>query len=370
METHYEKVITGTPKASLAPYDGDLAKACLAMAQKGRSECCVKLMAEFARPDASGSFLAYAESERGQAMAQYIDNMITLTGRSIGSRSGEITTQLLMAWQFARYENGGLRTYVVEPGLQRRLLATELRNIRCQDLRLPYPCIYVCMDEALGFRVYNEGTGWHSLVGIYLTEDDGGLRVMTCGKGDGLDDALSHFHLPLAKDPEAPLDDVLDALANRVRTQDKAWAESQGMGSAAIDDLLDSWFSAFKWVMNLVFYVTHSEPGENIEMNKEARRLWQRASKLPRGPKRKSLVARANALPSRQRIVVGRGVKVDKSLPRSTGEVRALLTRTLVAGHWQRYAVGPKRAKREWRFKEPFWRGQGSEEGSNVHEVR
>lgn len=318
----------------------------------------VDVIREYLRPAAGGSFLELQAHERGRVI-------VDLLAQFLGNAENELSTQLMVAWQVIKYENAGERTYVASQGLSRQLLATELRGVRCEDLRLPYPSIYIAVDEGLGFTVYNQVTGVHPLYGVYVTEDESGWRLMLCGSGRGEDDALTHFHVNL--EHFDTVDESLAALREHVMKKDSGWARVRGFGDEYVGGLIDNWFSVFRWVMNLVFYVTHVEPGDHVEANRELSRLRERARKTT-GKKRERLLERARSLPSQRHIIVGKSVS-GRGMPANTGEARTLLRKTLVAGHWQRYAVGVGRQERVWKFREPFWRGQGPET-SAVHEVR
>ena len=368
MDTHYERVMRVRCRL---PVD-DLHATCLRLSESGRELAIIDAIRQAASPGAHGTFQELVDGDCGQKVMLYLSSVVLALGiEDLESMRGELMTQMLMAWQLVRHEDAGKRVYVVSPGLQRRLLATELRGLRCGDVRLPYPCVYVEVDPALGFRVWHEVTGWHELYGVYLTEDAGGLRFFTCGlgkEGGDIDDSLSHFHLDLS-DAERPLDDALDALFSRVVMGEAKWAREQGFGQAHMDELIDSWRRPFKWAMALLFYLTHGDPEvEHVELDDELRALYRRRERA-RGKKRERIDARIHERRPRPRIVVGRGVKVDKRLPKTAGEARTLLVRSLVAGHWQRYHVGPGRAETVFKFREPFWRGQGPE-GPIVHEVR
>jgi hypothetical protein len=56
---------------------------------------------------------------------------------------------------------------------------------------------------------------------------------------------------------------------------------------------------------------------------------------------------------------------------KAKGGGKALMVRTLVSGHWQRFATGEGRKDRTWKFRVPFWRGpDGSPQAeSNEHRL-
>jgi hypothetical protein len=283
--------------------------------------------------------------------------------------TGQLTTNVNMLWHLANYVRGGKRTYVVAPGLARRLLVTELRGLCGDDLGLPYPSLYVVIDPELGFKTWNPDTGWHRVTGAYMAQDgDRRWRILICAQGaqgrPEWDDALSAFDLNLT----GTVDAALDELRQRVSHNDQDYNRACGLPPRA-DEIVDDWVAVFKWLLNLIMFVTHADAAdlEHVDANAEAQALFARAQRA-QGKKRERLHARLRELPRRPRIVVGARVVVDERWPLTTGQARTLLVRTLVAGHWQRYHVGTGRQDTVWRFRQPFWRGQG-DEGPTVHEV-
>jgi len=79
-------------------------------------------------------------------------------------------------------------------------------------------------------------------------------------------------------------------------------------------------------------------------------------SPAPRRPSRRA----ANAEPKAWTFKLTRDVDVDaRDVVREFlgGQGSPQRVQTLVRGHWQRYAVGSGRELREWRHKEPYWKG-------------
>ena len=296
---------------------------------------------------------------------------------------GEVLTQSIVAWHTGRYDENGRQTYVPTSALSRLLLSTELRGLKCADMTLPYPSLYISVAPELGFTVHNEQTGAHPLYGMYITNDTvderKGWRVLLCGdrnsvsKGDW-DDALSHFYLDFSDD-EKPVAEAVSEVFNMVRSKGPEWCRRQGMKDTDLEEIIESWEASFKWAMNLLFYVTRPDfkDLEHVEANEEAAALWRRMENAPRGSKKRDRIRdQYRAAPKRPRILVGRRVVVDDRLPRSRSEARqAIMIRTLVPAHWQRYRIGAGRAETVWKQKDPYWRGPDDVEPipSQVHEV-
>jgi hypothetical protein len=68
----------------------------------------------------------------------------------------------------AEYRLCGRQAFVVPPGMQEALSRTSLKDVYFDDLKLPYPCIYVAMPDC-GAEVWGgEDTQWHTVGGAFL----------------------------------------------------------------------------------------------------------------------------------------------------------------------------------------------------------
>lgn len=290
--------------------------------------------------------------------------------------------QFNICYQMARFNETGRHTYSVSDGLAMKMALTELRGLKCEDLRLPQSCLYLQIPEFLGFRIHNALSGWHRVEGMYLTEDssdsavnagperigldtDGGRSWRAClvGKANEaatheLDDALLYFTIPLPADWSA--DDALNDVVAKFRTHkdhDASFAEHQ-------EEVVYEWKRVFQWVLNVMVYaVTPDSDHYFFRDNKEADSIWRRTQKLPKGSKkREELNAKLRGMNQQPRTLLGRNVIVTPQLRnmfehRDQRKGRTLMVRTLVSGHWRRFAVGAGRKERDYRFVEPYWRG-------------
>lgn len=280
------------------------------------------------------------------------------------------------------YERAGKRTYDVHPDLAERLVHTELRGLVADDLRLPYEAVYFIVPGGTGLKVWNNESEWHWVEGIYVVEDRRmrvgdevgkstgpevrGWRIMVVGAPKGKidyggvkldDDALSYFRVLL---PEGrSLDDCIKATVDEIE-----WSMKAGTGLWS-EKMSDDWTAHFRWVMNAVLYATWEEPGEHWEANREARQLWERIQKMPKGSrKRENLLQKAKGIPRQPRLRLGYKVVVNRHAPKpesmgteKSGAFReGVGVRTRVAGHWRKQAFGPGRTERKIIWIEPHWR--------------
>lgn len=356
MTTHFEKYTARRQEATrLAAKYSDLAELVVTATGLRKPPLEMEVIHEFFRKDCRQSF--YDSTAAFRPLAE-------MTFQHGGSNAEFVVTAHVM-WALNNFLDAGRQAYQVSPGLSQRLLLTELRGLRCGDLRLPYRAVYVEIDPALGFVVPNNATGDHPLCGAYIVQDGTSWLVVLCGDVNGnsaheYDDAILFFWLRL--DDENRL--VTDALRATFSNESESGMEHAST-FAAVEP-------PFRWVLNLLFYITR--PGyddlEHLELNDEAKALWRRMQNLPAGKKRDGLRDRWRAAPKRPRIYVGRSVPVVEDMPRRAGASLPVNVKTLVAGHFMRYHVGPGGAETVWKFREPFWRGGEPDGDEKPHYVR
>jgi hypothetical protein len=385
-ETHFERNSRHTAWAKkMLEQRGFLETIVTAVQEKPLA--CVDVLRLHLRPVADRAFQEVIETDEFHQVSAFIDWLMD-SARQNGmphrvSVEAEILTQAIVGWHTSRFDINGRQSYVPSQPLSRLLLSTELRGLKCSDMTLPYPSLYISVDPELGFRVHNEQTGAHPLYGLYITDDSvgerRGWRILLCGDRNEAsavewDDALSHFFLDFSNE-EKPVSEAVAETFAMVRSKGPEWCRKQGMKDSDLEDIIDSWEASFKWAMNLLFYVTRPDfkDLEHVEANEEAAALWRRMQNAPKGSKkRERILDQYRAAPKRPRILVGRRVVVDERLPRSRAEAKsALMIRTLVPSHWQRYRTGPGRTEVVWKQKDPYWRGPEDAEPAptQVHEV-
>ncbi len=384
-ETHFERNSKHATWAKKLLVDKGFTDA-MVTAVEERPLAALDVIREHLRPVADQPFGLVMKTEEFSYVAGFIKWLANKQPEGAPIRvafESELLTQSIVGWHSARYDLNGRQTYVPTEALSRLLLATELRGLKCSDMVLPYPSLYIAVSPELGFAVHNEQTGAHPLYGMYISTDDvegrPGWRVLLCGDRNSdttpdWDDALSHFYLDFS-DGEKPVTEAISGLFDMVRSKGPEWCLRQGMKDSDLEEIIETWEASFKWAMNLMFYVTRPDfkDLEHVEASTEAAALWRRMQNAPKDSKKRDrILDQYRSTPKRPRIVVGRRVVVDERLPRSRGEAKqALMVRTLVPAHWQRYYRGAGRAETIWKQKDPYWRGPDDVEPapSQVHEV-
>lgn len=346
---------------------------------------------------------AYSESEttdyssvvRSQKTQTFVNGLTILTKSLSGygdqSMSASIG-QFNIVYHMLNYERHGKHCYTVSDGLSTLLALTELRGLKCEDMKLPHPCLYLEIPEHLGFRIRNVVSGWHRAEGLYISEDqrdsgrksgvipaepDGGRCWRVCVVGapndtatHPLDDALVYFTIPLVEDWN--MDDSLKELVSRVHGNSTL---DPGL-NVETEESIGQWLAIFRWALNVMTYATTPDAEhETILANPEAEAIWRRIQKMPKSSKRDELRGKFKSMDPMERTLLGRSVKLTPALRsmaehKAKGGGKALMVRTLVSGHWQRFATGEGRKDRTWKFRVPFWRGSDGSPQADSHEHR
>ena len=275
-----------------------------------------------------------------------------------------------IAYTLHRFERSGKRIYRVSDGLAQRLLLTEMRGVKGDDIKLPFDCLYIEIPKSLGFTIQNQHTGEHAITGAYLFEscDSGGERGLSftlMGEPNDAsinagDDAFEYFTIPMS---DVGIDEDLENIKNRAN----AAIAKEAPGHWAAIPNPGKWDKIAKWIVAATFYATRPDAERDVVLvDPEAAALKRRHLAAPKGsPKRAELLERLKAKNALERTLLGKSVLVDRTMPTNDADAQrafsgvggVLTVRTLVAGHWQRFAVGKGRVDREWKFRAPFWRG-------------
>lgn len=277
-------------------------------------------------------------------------------------------------------DNGKL--YVVSKNLEHRLISTELRNIMAEDVRLPAESVYIMMPQNPPFvahRVtFKENSEKviekHEIEGVYLllTRENNDTRQVQCAvisRNRSLPIALSYIMLSNGKTVNDCLNYTLEITRNKYK---EMGYEDIGVSTHEIVE------SCFQYLMKVCIYTT--VPNSDISVlnsNPEFQKLWTRALKA-KGEKRKKLFKQANENKGSSRILLGGSLVISREEKEIAKQIRrgegiSHRVRTYVQGHWQRYwkkdPENPNEKRREWVFKQAFWKGDDSLPISNKKHI-
>lgn len=298
-----------------------------------------------------------------------------------------IQTHNIAHFSYMTWKKAGKKTYVVAPKLTEALKATKLSKYPADLLRAPAQSLYVEFPPgAFEFTTYSDDitksdTGFVSLPieGAYVLEDTSplGLRlwrvVVICQYRDTPSDNvhINHYYIPLKEG--ASVDECLADAVGMMKGEkeyvltipdegDVGKIGGINFNNVSWDDrIVDSAKEIFKFLMNVVIYVTRSDADATfVHVSPEYENFKARMLKA-QGKKREDLKARIRKLNPGTRVLLGKSYTIkrwdDKTAAQSPGEGRHITVRTLVSGHWRNQACGVGKLEHKTIWIEPFWRG-------------
>ena len=249
------------------------------------------------------------------------------------------------------YELAKRRTYEVSPALGIQLRDTELRGLRCADLRLPFESVYLEVPPEVELEMGQTQGKSLRASGVYIVDDRHDFE----GRG--------WRFMITAPDPEAPESDCLfmffigldDEMA--VDQALESFDEVKRLRPGTADFGFDFWRPLFKWSMNAMIYATWPDADrEDVYVDPTARGLWDRIKKQPPGSaKGKKLREELKHLNARSVIYLGRGVVAENEPAAGSGP--SLAVRVRVSGHWKHQPHGPNHSLRLLQWIQPYWKG-------------
>lgn len=303
--------------------------------------------------------MATRDSELQDLAEWYIESFKVINGRLYVTE--EFSTMMTHLYHTSVHRRTGENTYEVSAGLGDRLAHTEVRGLTTEDIRLPFPNIYIIVPPEAGLKLNHIKTGEHVCNGFYVTEDlNGGKeriwKIMALGasnNSDPTDDALFHFSMSLP--PGQDLDETLMQHEER-----NSIAMTQMRTTSSRDYYKRSWRDLFKFVLNVVLYITYPDARKEFVVgNPEARKLMEQMKKHPKGSnKYERARERLKGIQQQRRVYLGRGLEPLTDTEAESGTPRGPLTiRVRVPGHWRMQPYGPNSSLRKIIWIDSFWRG-------------
>ena len=261
----------------------------------------------------------------------------------------------------------GMHVYEVSEGLIERLKLTSTDDLTIDDVKFPYPTTWFQFPRG-AIRTVGLDMALLDVVGCMVREvvrTNSKARMLELTviaalafQKDSPSFVLYNVEIPLHLKWDALLASMEMYTLRRSQTQEAF--ESFESFVPALWDLL----------INLLMYATHPDAASILEVwNPDYTRLKEQVQKHPKGShKRERAKEQLRLTAPRHRIILGRGVTpLPPPPPQEKGA--PLAVRTLVQGHWQRFATGKGRVDRTWKFRSPFWRGPEGAPESNARHV-
>jgi hypothetical protein len=303
-------------------------------------------------------------------ISDFIDLEMELSSLAQGSgiAADWASATILNLWHYQCHVRAGLRVYELSSGLADKLRHTEIRGLNTDDLRLPYPSIYIVFPSTLDLKLENQVSGTHEIGGVYVTETVSvGVRSWKLlfwgpphpGATSRFDDALFHFTVLLP-----PATELSDALSSTGSLTNPVTEHSRKFYDAF-------WRPLFQLVMNSIVYATWPNAELLPASNPKWVRLSEQLQKHPKGGNKYERVrAELKTVLPQKRTILGPSVReLGRASDDSANTGTSPSVRTLVTGHWKRQPYGPQSSLRKWTWLEPHWRGLEHETEINARRV-
>lgn len=278
-------------------------------------------------------------------------------------------TMFRITLNLAAYEVAGRHLYVPSTPLAEYMAhGVQAPRVTSEDLRLPFPAVFLAIPEHLGYQVWNEDTGWHRCVGVYVVEGRArdlqnnpcrGWQLMMVGedKAEGglVDDAVYYCQVPLT--PGLTIQQSIDRADAHYQGMDPGYRNHRG------------WRDVFMWAVNIILYCTYAASDVVEYMaNPDAARLVEKISRLKRGQRKRQLQDKLDRQGGeRRRYRVGHDIVIDRG--RLVGgetsgahQGSPVQARHWVTGHWKMQTYGAGRLQRRLTWIAPYKRGPTGQE--------
>lgn len=319
----------------------------------------------------------------------YCDAMIEILQQAYGTMAesafNSVIIQNLTMFACINWEKCGKKTYTVTPKLTEALRATKINKYPSELLRSPHASIYIEFPHKTFFAVADADavtpseTGYVTfpVEGVYIMEDDAieDMRlwriiiVSQYAEKPATNVQVNHFYIPLIEG--ASIDECLaismemmkgrKELPVQVKGSDKTTYIGGNYGNSWDKKIIDCAVEIFKFVMNVVIYVTRSDADITFaHISPEYANFKERMLKA-QGKKREELKQRMRGFNPGVRILLGKDYVIKRwdGEAKVAGEAtgRHITVRTLVSGHWRNQACGVGSLDRKTIWIEPHWRG-------------
>ena len=283
------------------------------------------------------------------------------------------------AYHIISWAKSGKQRYRLSEGLAQELHDTKFSELSCEDVRLPYPALYIEVPKRLGFQVYNRITGLHPLEGVFLSEDSVVLKqkgsnfIPRSGMIDPSTIELSSgrvLHTLLigsSKNPQNPMDDAT-CTTTMDMTDGARKLELEVEETAKVADLEENcsrYPATMAWITNVLLYATW--PDAILEKgwaDPRAEKLWKAAQQATNRHQAKKLQRKIEQHHATDRItLLGGNIVVDRTAPlyqagAGEGTGKRLSIRIRVPGFWKKHQpYGPKRSLRRLAWVRGHYRG-------------
>lgn len=251
---------------------------------------------------------------------------------------------------FIANQAGGY-TFKLTPQLALQLRDTDVPDVPCELLKLPFEGIFLDVDAG------TFAPPAHQVTRIVACHIPGDRFRLTFDTRDG---NSSYVNFDLGT-PDASVAELVQETRARVAHERvEAKEHIKGLGD---DDLYDDYFKSdvFRMTISALLYIASPDADVERDMT-EVHRLHTQLQGLRGGRRRSKLEEQLRAAKSNTVYIVGGRTKLDAGYQadaalRSSAEGRKILKRFRVRGHFAKQAHGEGRSLRKVIWRAPYWKG-------------
>jgi hypothetical protein len=277
-------------------------------------------------------------------------------------------TDAVLSWCCAKWREYGNCWFRLDDALIHALLATEAKGLRPDDVRVPFPALYVEFPKGI-LSLYHDITGWHEVRSLYIAEGFFtkaefphlfGRRLLVVSdtepnekSTDALDNNFVYWTIPL-NDPDKSVETLCDELdkshdhmagAAYIPYIDRRTGKVLGTTTS----LREAMQLVQRFTLNFLLFLTSEQAETRVVTTGGKRRKGRRAHRHgDTKPHKVTLV--------RSKVPIAKGVREAYRSGRSTD--RSITVRTVVRGHYRWQAHGPRHSKRKLKWIAPHIRGK------------
>jgi len=262
-------------------------------------------------------------------------------------------TACQMIFHLYSYNRGMGRTYHVCEGISEMLLNTKL-DVDTSIVKAPFKEIQITIPPTGILEIWNESTEFHPAWCLYVnfSEQEQGtkmLRVLMVGKPNQnssfqYDDALVYFRVPLL---ETTVGKSIDECLYNWSQDPMNKVFKIGRNEGVIK-------RAYQFVLNILLYLTSSEPDIVKWLNPEAASLRSRLDRLKSASKKRKVEKKLKGMTKIPIYMVGKSINISKEDIDSYRSIRGNRKHSIrypVGGHWRMQWYGSK----EKRYQKQKW---------------
>jgi len=300
------------------------------------------------------SHFAEVKRKTGNEMVDLYE-FITAMG-DIGDKMVKLAPGIAPQEAFAEYRfwHGGEKMYSVHDNLCQRFIATNIKSVPTELLKLPFMAFRILVpNNVLAYTTFeNKKIFIRELTVVdYYEKQLSRRKIMILYRAY---DDIGYFSISIDKDE---VHKCCEETIQRMFEVDEAIAEFEEVNDPLTEDRRKEMSDIFEFVLKSILYITGAN--SDVEWVDESERFFPLIRRAKSPGKVKKLQRRIDK--ARKMFLVGHTIILSRAERLMYENIKKglwkLNYRFIVQGHWRNQAYGVGREKRRHVFIEPYWKG-------------